>query len=253
LHQNGGMATDEEKNDLQRGGQFSATHWSVVVTAGKSDLPQATDALEKLCRTYWYPLYSYVRRQGNSPEDAEDLTQQFFSRLLEKNYLARADRDRGKFRTFLVRSLNNFLINEWKRAGRLKRGGDLTILSFDAQEAEERYAGEQIDVSNPDNAYERQWAVTLIDQVFSTLRGEYAAIDKAQLFEAVKVFIWGETGSASYEEIGRPLNLTEGAVKVAVHRLRKRFREVLRAEVAHTVARPEEVDEELRYLIAVLS
>lgn len=247
------MSNDAPKSEAERAdGQFAATHWSVVVTTGKSDLPQAAAALEKLCHIYWYPLYTYVRRQGNGPEDAEDLTQQFFSRLLEKNYLARADRNRGKFRTFLLRSLNNFLINEWKRASRLKRGGDLTFLSFDDHDTEERYSREQIAETNPVTAYDRQWAATLIDQVFSVLRSEYAA-EKGQLFETLKVFIWGDASPVSYAEIGHALNLTEGAVKVAVHRLRKRFREVLRAEVAHTVARPEDIDEELRHLITVLS
>src|SRR5437762_2447066 len=166
--------------------RFTTTHWSVVLMAGQADSPQANDALEKLCHTYWYPLYVYVRRQGNSPEDAQDLTQIFFSRLLEKNYFAKADRERGKFRTFLLGSLKNFLVNEWKRAGRQKRGGDLTFLSFDANQAEQRYAGEQIDETNPANDFERQWAVTLIEQVFSTLRREYPSTDKAQLFEALK-------------------------------------------------------------------
>src|SRR3989442_1683830 len=151
-------------------GSFATTHWSVVLAAGQSDSPNAAEALEKLCRIYWYPLYVYVRRQGHSSEDAQDLTQDFFARLLEKNSFAKADRDRGKFRTFLLGSLKNFLVNEWKRAGRLKRGGDLTFLSFDANAAEERYAGEQIDEANPINDFERQWAVTLIEQVFATLR-----------------------------------------------------------------------------------
>jgi RNA polymerase sigma-70 factor (ECF subfamily) len=234
-------------------GSFATTHWSVVLAAGQADSPNVADALEKLCGTYWYPLYVYVRRQGNSPEDAQDLTQSFFARLLEKNYLAMADRDRGKFRTFLLGSLKNFLVNEWKRAGRLKRGGGLTFLSFDANAAEERYAGEPIDETNPANDFERQWAVALIEQVFSILRGEYAAADQAPLFAALKVFVWGDKASASYAEIGHQLNLTEGTVKVAVHRLRQRFRELLRAEVAHTVARPEDIDSELRHLIAVLS
>jgi|SRR3954470_11578759 RNA polymerase sigma factor (sigma-70 family) len=246
------MVAPQNTDESSPGGQFAATHWSVVLTAGRSDLPQAAEALEKLCRAYWYPLYVYVRRQGNTPEDAEDLTQRFFSRLLEKDYFAKADPDRGKFRTFLVRSLNNFLINEWKRAGRLKRGGDLTFLSLNADEAEERYAGEPIAESNPAGAYERLWAVALIEHVFSILRAEYSSTGKPRIFEALKSFIWGDADPISYAEIGGPLNLTEGAVKVAVHRLRRRFREVVRAEVAHTVARPEDIDEELRYLIAVL-
>ena len=232
--------------------QFTTTHWSVVLLAGQADSPHATEALEKLCRTYWYPLYVYVRRQGNSPEDAQDLTQNFFSRLLEKNYFAKADPDRGKFRTFLLRSMKNFLVNEWKRAGRVKRGGDLTFLSFDANVAEDRYAAEPANESNPDTAYEQRWAVTLIEQVLTALRQEFNAADKARLFEELKGFIWGDKSTASYVEIAGHLNLTEGSVKVAVHRLRHRFRELLRAEVAHTVARPEDVDGELRHLIAVV-
>jgi len=232
--------------------RFTTTHWSVVLLAGQADSPQAADALEKLCRTYWYPLYVYVRRQGNSPEDAQDLTQDFLSRLLEKNYLAKADRDRGKFRTFLLGSLKNFLVNEWKRAGRLKRGGDLTFLSIDANVAEDRYATEPANESNPDAAYEQRWAVTLIEQVLTALRLEFNAADKARLFEELKGFIWGDKTTASYAEIAGQLNLTEGNVKVAVHRLRHRFRELLRAEVAHTVARPEDIDDELRHLIAVV-
>jgi len=234
-------------------GVFATTHWSVVLAAGEKDSPAAAAALEELCRIYWYPLYSFVRRQGHSPQDAEDLTQQFFCRLLEKDHLGKADRDRGKFRTFLLVSLKNFVINERKRAGRLKRGGALTFLSFDAQEAEERYAREPIDNATPSSAFERQWAVALVEQVFAVLRKEYAATDKAGLFTALKVFIWGDADSASYAQIGEQHHLTEGAVKVAVHRLRQRFREVLRAQAAQTVARPEEIEEELRHLIGVLS
>ena len=221
--------------------------------AGQPDSPRANEALEKLCRTYWYPLYVYVRRQGNSPEDAQDLTQIFFSRLLEKNYFAKADRDRGKFRTFLLRSLKNFLVNQWKRSGRLKRGGGVEFLSMDANVAEDRYAAEPANTSNPDAAYEQRWAVTLIEQVLTALRQEFNAADKARLFEELKGSIWGDKSSASYAEIAGYLNVTEGTVKVAVHRLRQRFRELLRAEVAHTVARQEDVDDELRYLISVAS
>ena len=209
--------------------------------------------MEKLCHIYWYPLYVYVRRQGNSPEDAQDLTQDFFARLLEKNYLAKADPDRGKFRTFLLRSLKNFLVNEWKRAGRLKRGGGLEFLSIDADAAEDRYAVEAPDKVNPDAEYETRWAVALIEQVLTALRQESNAADKGRLFEELKGFIWGDKSSASYAEIAAPLDLSEGSVNVAVHRLRQRFRELLRAEVAHTVARPEDIDGELRHLISVLS
>ena len=244
--------THDELSSEPASAQFATTHWSVVLAAGERELPQAAQALEKLCRTYWYPLYVYARRQGNSPEDAQDLTQDFFSRLLEKNYLAKADRDRGKFRTFLLGSLKNFLVNEWKRAGRLKRGGGVEFLSIDANVAEDRYATEPAIESNPDAAYEQRWAITLIEQVLATLRREYSAADKARLFEELKGFIWGDKSAAPYAEIAGHLNLTEGTVKVSVHRLRQRFRELLRAEVAHTVARPEDVDDELRHLIAVV-
>ena len=157
------------------------------------------------------------------------------------------------FRTFLLGSLKNFMVNEWKRAGRLKRGGGLEFLSIDANATEDRYAAEPANESSPDSAYETHWAVTLIEQVLATLRQEYSAMDKAPLFEELKGFIWGDKSTTSYAGIAGPLNLTEGTVKVAVHRLRKRFRELLRAEVAQTVARPEDIDGELRHLITVLT
>jgi len=220
--------------------------------AGNRDLPAAAEALDKLCRTYWYPLYAFVRRQGYTPEDAEDFTQQFFLRLLEKNTVAKADRDRGKFRSFLLGAMKNFLINEWKRLDRVKRGGDQKFISFDLHNTEARYADEKIDESNPADVYERQWADTLMAQVFAELRAEYARGDQSRVFAALQVFIWGDSDRPSYAMVGEQLKMTEGAVKVAVHRLRKRFREVLRAEVAHTVARPEDIEEELRHLIAAL-
>jgi len=231
---------------------FATTHWSVVLAAGQNSEPSALAALERLCRTYWFPLYAFARRQGNSPEDAQDLTQDFFARLLEKNHLAKADPDRGRFRTFLLRSMKNFQVNEWKRAGRLKRGGGLEFLSIDPNTAEDRYAAEAPDEFNPDAEYEMHWAVTLVEQVLTALRQEFNAADKARLFEELRGFIWGDKSTASYAEIAGHLNLSEGNVKVAVHRLRQRFRELLRAEVAHTVARPEDIDGELRYLISVL-
>jgi RNA polymerase sigma factor (sigma-70 family) len=233
-------------------GIFATTHWSVVLAAGEKSSPAAAAALEELCRIYWYPLYGFVRRQGHSAPDAEDLTQGFFCHLLQKGHFRKANRDRGKFRTFLLVSLNHFLINEWKRAGRQKRGGDLTFLSFDTHRAEERYASEPIDGTTPASAYERQWAVALVEQVFSILRAEYAGSDKGQLFEALKLSVLGDAPAATHAEMARKLNLSEGAVKVARYRLRQRFREALRAQVAHTVAGPEEIDEELRYLVGTL-
>jgi len=234
-------------------GIFATTHWTVVLAAGRAPSPQAEVALASLCEAYWYPLYAFARRHGNGPEDAEDLTQEFFARLLERNYLAKADRERGKFRTFLLSSMKNFLVNEWKRSARLKRGGGETIISFDLAVAEGRFAAEPAVDAGPEPAYERQWAVALIEQVFTVLRREYGAVNKDRLLDELKGFVWGEESSASYADIGRKFNLTEGAVKVSVHRLRQRFRELLRAEVAQTVSRPEEIDDELRHLIAVLS
>jgi RNA polymerase sigma-70 factor (ECF subfamily) len=240
--------TPLDSSPLTGPGVFATTHWSVVLTAGQGSAPAA---LEKLCRTYWFPLYAFARRQGNSPEDAQDLTQEFFSRLLEKNYIAKADPDRGKFRTFLLRSLRNFLINDWKRVGRLKRGGGFEFLSIDTNTAEDRYAAEAPEEANADSEYEKRWAVTLIEQVLTILRQEFNAADKAQLFEELKGFIWGDKSTSSYADIAGQLNLSEGTIKVTMHRLRQRFRELLRAEVAHTVSRPEDIDDELRYLITV--
>src|SRR5690348_2508417 len=143
---------------------FATTHWSVVLLAGQRELPQAAEALENLCRAYWYPLYVFVRRRGYSPEDAQDLTQDFFARLLEKNYLTKADPERGKFRTFLLGSMKNFVVNDWKRAGRLKRGGGLEFLSIDTKVAEDRYAAEAPDDFNPEDEYETRWALTILEQ-----------------------------------------------------------------------------------------
>ncbi len=231
---------------------FATTHWSVVLAAREGSVSDAQAALEKLCRTYWFPLYVFARRQGNSPEDAQDLTQDFFLRLLEKNCLVKADPERGRFRTFLLQSLKNFLVNEWKRAGRLKRGGGLEFLSIDENAAEDRYAAEAPDEFNPDAEFEKRWAVTLIEQVLITLREEFRAAEKAELFEELKGFVGGDKSTASYAQMAKHLGLSEGTVKVTVHRLRHRFRELLRAEVAHTVARPEDIDVELRHLISVL-
>ncbi len=245
------MAEGEANYRVSAVGQFNTTHWSVVLAAGMTESPQASAALENLCRTYWYPLYLYVRRQGNGPEEAEDLTQDFFSRLLTKNYFSRADRERGKFRTFLLGSLKNFIVNEWKRAGRLKRGGGLETFSIDAIEAEERYLAEPPSECDPDAAFERRWAVALIEQTLAALRQVYSEAGKIEHFEKLKGFVWGDRNSATYAEIGASLNLSEGHVKVAVHRLRQRFRETLRREVAQTVDRPDDVDAELRHLVRV--
>ena len=231
---------------------FSTTHWSVVLQAGHDSSPDCNEALERLCRSYWYPLYAYVRRQGYSPHDAQDLTQEFFSRFLGRNFVSFADRSRGKFRTFLLTSLQHFLVNEWTKARTAKRGGFQQVISWDEQEAENRYLAEPTDGLAPDTIFEKRWAISLLEKVLAQLREETSAAGKGAQFESLKQYLWGEKSGVSYEEIGKELNMTEGAVKVAVHRLRQRYREMLRAEVAQTVATEEEVDVELQYLIKVI-
>ena len=234
-------------------GLFTTTHWSVVLAAGQVDAPQAGEALEKLCRTYWYPLYVYVRRRGHSVEDAQDLTQQFFAHLLQKGHFRVADPGRGRFRTFLLHGLEHFLINEWKRAHRLKRGGGTPSLSLDAEDAEHRYANEPATTMTPERAYEKRWAMTLLEQVLAALQREYAEAGNTRVFEELAELLWGKDASTSYALIGERLGMTEGAARGAMHRLRERYRERLRAEVAQTVAHADEVEEELRYLITAVS
>lgn len=244
------MAQPEQSRDSVPPGarQFVTTRWSVVLAAGR-DSTQAHDALEHLCRVYWYPLYAYVRRQGHSPEDAQDLTQSFFAKLIAKHYLGDVDRSKGKFRSFLLASLKHFLANEWDKARAQKRGGGQTVVSLDA---ETRYGLEPSDEASADKIYERRWALTLLDEVLKRLRDEYAADRKGKLFEELKETLTAGKSEVGYAEIGMRLGMSEGAVKVAVHRLRQRYRDLLRAEVAETVASPEEVDEEIRALFAAV-
>jgi RNA polymerase sigma factor (sigma-70 family) len=234
-------------------GLFATTHWSVVLAAGQEASSRSAEAMEQLCRAYWYPLYVYVRRRGSNPEDAEDLTQEFFARFLAGNYLVRADRERGRFRTFLLHALEHFLINEWRRAQCAKRGGGTTTFSLDVQAAERRYSSEPAVTLTPERAYEKQWAATLLEQVLSSLKQEYADAGNRRVFSELADLLWGKDGSVSFAEIGARLDMTEGAARGAMHRLRTRYRERLRREVAQTVAEPGAVDEELRYLISVVS
>jgi len=232
---------------------FSTTHWSVVLRAGTTDSASAAPALEQLCRNYWYPLYAFVRRKGHSPHDAQDLTQAFFARLLEKNYVAQADRERGRFRTFLLAALTHFLADEWDKARRLKRGGGREVISFDAASAEERYRLEPIDQLDAAKLYERRWVTTLFDQVLARLEKEFRDSGKGGLFDQLKGSLLAEEPALSYAAVGAQLSLTESAVKQAVHRMRRRYGELFREEIAQTVAGPGEVEEELKHLFAVLS
>jgi RNA polymerase sigma factor (sigma-70 family) len=228
--------------------RFRTTHWSIVIAAGRRSSPDGRDALATLCRVYWYPLYAYVRRQGHSPNDAQDLTQEFFARLLEKNIAGKADRARGKFRSFLLASLNRFLANEWRRAGARKRGDGRVALALDLAAGEGRYTLEPTHEVTAEKIYERRWAMTLLEQTLARLRDEFERSGKLDLFEHLKPYLGGDLRNVPYRQIAAELEKTEGAVKVAVHRLRQRCRELLRAEIAETVSGPEEVDEELRDL-----
>lgn len=231
---------------------FATTHWSVVLAAGRSDATRARAALEKLCQTYWYPLYAYVRRRGYRAPDAEDMTQGFFARLLELESLADVRREKGKFRSFLLAAMNHYLSDERDRALAKKRGVQRTI-SLDSHVAETRYGGEPADTTTPERLFERQWALTLLETVVQRLRGEYESGGKRELFMHLRFAITGEKSTVPYAALATQLGLSEEAVRVAVHRLRRRYRQLLREEIAHTVTTDEEIADELQSLRRILS
>ena len=232
--------------------QFHTTRWSLVAAAAGQDGEHSRTALADLCEAYWYPLYAFLRRRGNSAEDARDLTQEFFATLLEKGYLADADPDRGRFRSFLLTAVDRFAAKQHDRAAALKRGGGQRFFSIDFTDGEQRYLREPADNWTPQRIFERRWALTLLDRTLARLRQEHAASGKLAHFDALKTFLTGEAGAPSLRQVAEQLELTEGAVKVAVHRLRQKYREVLRAEIAQTVAGEEDVDSELTLLLAAL-
>jgi RNA polymerase sigma-70 factor (ECF subfamily) len=234
---------------------FVTTQWSLVLAAARNDTTKAQAALEKLCRTYWYPLYAYVRRRGYAPQDAQDLTQAFFTRLLERHWLNAADRERGHFRTFLLTAMSRFLADEWDKARAQKRGGGVAHVpvQLDTSGAESRYGCEPVDDSTPEQIYERRWAMTLLDTVLKRLSAEYEEEGKGEQFGVLSSCLTGDREKQPYTELAERLGINEGAVKVAVHRLRKRYRKLLRAEIAQTLAAGEDVDEELHHLFAVLA
>jgi RNA polymerase sigma factor (sigma-70 family) len=232
---------------------FVTTRWSVVLAARERSSPESAAALETLCRAYWQPLYAYVRGSGHAPHDAQDLTQEFFARLLAKDYLQAADREKGRFRTFLRVCLKRFLANEWDRARAAKRGGGgERPTSLEAAVAEQRYATELATGVSPDRLYERQWAMALLEQTMARLRAEYTDTARVAEFEQLKSALTAERGAIPYAELAAALNTTEGAARVAVHRLRKRYRELFRAAVADTVSEPGDVDDEVRHIVGVL-
>jgi RNA polymerase sigma factor (sigma-70 family) len=224
----------------------------VVLTAGRSDTTHARAALENLCQAYWHPLYAYVRRRGYSPEDAQDLTQEFFARLLERNAVATVTPEKGRFRSFLLASMNHFLADEWDKARAQKRGGG-KVICLDLQSAEMQLGEIPVKKHTPEKAFEHRWAITLLEQVYQHLGKEYREQGKAALFETLRVTLAGKSDAAPYAELARQLAMSEGAVKVAVHRLRQRYRALLRDTIADTVSGPDEVEDELRYLFRTLA
>jgi RNA polymerase sigma factor (sigma-70 family) len=231
---------------------FATTHWSIILASADEDTPEAAAALERLCSTYWYPLYAYVRREGHNPTDAQDLTQEFFARLLARNSLAQVAPEKGKFRSFLLTSMRHFLSDQRDRARTVKRGGRTEILSLDARQAEGRYQLEPVERLDAEKIFERRWAMTLVEQALARLRDESAAAGRTELFERLRRFVAGESDT-TWGEAGAELGLSEGAMKAAVHRLRERYRVLLRDEIAQTVASPSEIEAEVRYLIRVIS
>ena len=233
---------------------FATTHWSVVLTAGTHhDTTRARDALARLCQVYWYPLYAYVRRLGHNAPDAQDLTQAFFEQLLRRQSLASADPERGRFRSFILTAMNHFLAVEWKKARARKRGGGSHNLSLDWAAAEQRFDLEPATTVAPARLFERHWALTLLGEVLNRLEREYQAEGKGGLFAAIKETLLGRRESQPYAELAETLGMNEGALKVAVHRLRKRYRELIRAEIANTLDPSEDVEAEMRHLFRVLA
>ncbi|MDA1230557.1 MAG: sigma-70 family RNA polymerase sigma factor [Planctomycetota bacterium] len=228
--------------------RFATTQWSLVLEAGRRTNPDADAALESLCGVYWFPLYAFARRRGCSPDDAADLTQEFFSRLIEKSFLETADPERGRFRTFLLTIFQRFLAKEYDRSQAAKRGASQTRLSIDFNDGEMRYAGGLTDEQTPERIFERHWALTLLQRVVDQLRTEYQTRDKAVLFEQCRSFLVGSQLVGEYAQVAQTLKMTEGALRVAVHRLRERYRELLRNEIAGTIADEASIDDELNYL-----
>ena len=246
------LVSSENRSFAPGPAQFATTHWSAVLEAGIKDSPRAEAALAELYRAYWYPLYAFVRGRGYEVHDAQDIAQDFFAALLKKNYLECVNRDKGRFRSYLLGALKHFLANEWHKKRREKRGGKHVFIAMEEVLAEDRWGQEPADESTPEKIYERNWAETLLERIVVQLRAEHERAGKGRHFEAFKVFLSGEKGQESYARIAVQLDMSEAAVKVAVHRLRQRYRELLRAEIASTVVNPGDIEDELRYLVSVL-
>ncbi len=238
-------------NQFEGNRQFATTQWSVVRAVNNENTVAANHALQELCQTYWYPLYTYVRRQGNDANAAADLTQAFFADLLQREDLKKVDPSLGKFRSFLLAALKHFLLNQWDKAKAQKRGGGKSPLSLDFGEADDRYRLEPSHDQTPDVIYQKQWAKTLLDRVTASLRSEFAGRGKAHQFDKLQKFLSGKNSEETLGDVADQLSMTEVAVKVAVHRMRQRFGEILRIEIANTVSSEEEIDAEIQQLFDV--
>ena len=245
------MSEPRNKSEQWNAHQFATTHWSLVLRAGSFGEASSAEALDKLCRAYWFPLYVFARREGSSPEDAQDLTQEFFSRLLARNYLQMADRNRGRFRSFLLASFKHMMANERRNASRQKRGGDAQVFSLDEQEAEERYQLEPLDTASPDRLFERRWAETTLARVLERLDSEYTG--QTMRFDDLKVFLIEPKGTAAFADVASRLGVSESALKSVVHRMRKRYAELFRDEVAQIVVNPADIEDEIRHMLTVLA
>jgi len=240
-----------EQSSFPVGAQFTTTHWTVVLAAKGVPAERQAAALEQLCRTYWHPLYSYIRRRGNGPEDAQDLTQEFFARLLEKQWLEGVEKNGSRFRSFLLTALNGFLANQHDRAQAAKRGGGQQVISLDAAEAERCYLLEPA-ASAPEQVFDRRWALTVLDRAFTRMKEETTATGRTRQFEALNPFLSHEPEAGEYAAVAKELQASAGAVGVLVHRLRARYRELVRAEIAETLADPSQLDAEMADLFSVL-
>ncbi len=245
------MTNGQTMHTLPGSSQFPTTRWTLVVAAADPQRKEARSALVLLCGGYWYPLYAYVRRRGYPPDQAQDLTQEFFLRVLGGQYLDRADPEKGRFRAFILTSLKFFLADEVDRVRAQKRGGG-AVLSLEFSSGEDRYRREPAHDETPERIFERRWAISVLDRVVEKLRDEFVRHGRPEHFERLKVFLLGHS-DAPYAVLAGEMNTSEGALKVAIHRLRKRYRELFRQEIADTVADPAEVESELRFLAAVLT
>lgn len=247
------MATPKHASSVGAAARFPPTLWSIVLAAGETSSPRSREALASLCQTYWYPIYAFLRRGGHPAPDAEDLAQGFFAHLCKNERLSNVGPGKGRFRSFLLASLKNFVVDQSQKSRAQKRGGGRALVSLDAVDAEDRFALEPPDVMDPEKLFERRWALTLLERTLARLQAELQSPDKRERFEVLRDYLLGDPPAETYAEIGRRLGLGEGGVKSAVSRMRQRYRELFREEIAGTVANEEEIEAEIRHVFAVLS